>query len=144
MSKEIGHELGKLIKNGGDLGALVFVHLAQSEAFDDVTITEHPDVFAEWGAMIQYAASVIVWFKGALYRCVQAHYSQDDWTPDSTPALWTRIGDPSEEFPAWSQPIGAHDAYSVGGKVSFDDKHWVSTVDGNVWHPGVYGWSEVT
>ena len=47
------------------------------------------------------------------------------------------------EFPEWRQPTGAHDAYSKGDKVSHNGKHWVSDVDGNVWEPGVYGWSEV-
>lgn len=28
--------------------------------------------------------------------------------------MWTRIGNPLEEFPEWVQPIGAHDAYSKG------------------------------
>lgn len=25
---------------------------------------------------------------GTLYRCIQAHTTQSDWTPDATPALW--------------------------------------------------------
>ena len=28
---------------------------------------------------------------GKLYKCVQAHTTQADWTPDITPALWTVI-----------------------------------------------------
>lgn len=61
-----------------------------------------------------------------------------------TPALWSKIGDPAEEWPAWSQPLGAHDAYSAGDKVSHKGKHWTSDLDGNVWEPGTYGWSETT
>ena len=73
---------------------------------------------------------------------MQEHTSQEDWTPDITPALWTRIGDPAEEWPEWSQPIGAQDAYMAGDKVTYDGRHWVSTVDNNVWIPGIYGWEE--
>ncbi len=29
-------------------------------------------------------------------------------------------------------------------KVSHKEKHWISTVDSNVWEPGVYGWEEST
>ena len=91
----------------------------------------------------QLRAGNIRLYGGALYRCVQAHTSQDDWTPDQAASLWTSIADPAEEWPAWSQPIGAHDAYMTGDKVSYEDKHWVSTVDGNVWAPGAYGWEVV-
>ena len=37
---------------------------------------------------------------------------------------------------------GAHDAYEKGYKVSHNEKHWISDVDGNVWEPGVYGWTQ--
>lgn len=56
--------------------------------------------------------------------------------------MWTRIGNPLEEFPEWVQPIGAHDAYEAGPKVSHNGKKWVSTAPANVWEPGVYGWEE--
>lgn len=49
----------------------------------------------------------------------------------------------SEEWPAWSQPFGAHDAYPAGAKVSHNGKNWINIHgDGNVWEPGVYGWQE--
>lgn len=50
----------------------------------------------------------------------------------------------AEAWPAWSQPTGAHDAYSAGDRVSHSGKHWTSDADGNVWEPGVYGWTENT
>ena len=91
-----------------------------------------------------YAVGNIRQYNGELFRCVQAHTSQADWTPDATASLWKKVGDPTEEWPAWSQPIGAHDAYNSGDKVSHNGKHWTSNVDANVWEPGVYGWTEVT
>ena len=54
------------------------------------------------------------------------------------------VSDPAEEWPEWSQPVGAHDAYSKDAKVSHNGKHWISNVDSNVWEPGVYGWTEAT
>lgn len=50
---------------------------------------------------------------------------------------------PSDEYPEWKQPAGAHDAYAQGAKVSHKGKKWTSDVGGNVWEPGVYGWTEV-
>lgn len=123
---------------------IAFVTLAESGNIDDVTAVEHTSLFAPWAASVAYKVGNIRSYEENLYRCVQAHTSQDDWTPDKVPALWTKIGDPTVEYPEWSQPVGAHDAYAKGDKVSHNNKHWQSTVDGNVWQPGVYGWEEVS
>lgn len=47
-----------------------------------------------------------------------------------------------EEWPAWVQPTGAHDCYNTGDKVTYNGKHYVSKLDGNVWSPDAYpaGW----
>ena len=44
----------------------------------------------------------------------------------------------------WTQPLGATDAYNKDDVVSHNGKLWKSTVDANVWEPGVHGWTEVT
>ena len=44
--------------------------------------------------------------------------------------------------PAWVQPTGAHDAYKKGNQVSHNGDTWTSSVDANVWAPGVYGWAK--
>jgi hypothetical protein len=46
-------------------------------------------------------------------------------------------------YPAWVQPTGGHDAYHLGDRVSHDGKNWESTIDANVWEPGVHGWVEI-
>lgn len=92
---------------------------------------------------ITYKTGNIRKYGSQLYRCLQDHTSQADWTPDVASSLWKATADPAEEWPAWSQPQGAHDAYAKGAKVSHSDKHWTSNVDNNVWEPGVYGWTEV-
>ena len=101
------------------------------------TVTE---LFPEWGIGIKYTVGDRRQYDSLLYRCVQAHTSQDDWTPPAVPALWVRTS--TEEWPEWVQPTGAHDAYSAGDKVSHNDKHWISDVDANVWEPGVAFWTE--
>jgi hypothetical protein len=82
-------------------------------------------------------------YDGKYYRCIQNHKSQADWTPTAAVSLWSEISDPSEEYPEWKQPQGAHDAYAKGDKVSHLEKHWVSDIDANVYEPSVYGWTEV-
>lgn len=103
-----------------------------------------PDAFPAWSAGIAYEVGKRVRYEGLLYRCVQAHTSQEGWEPPNVPALWTRIGEPGDEWPEWVQPTGAQDAYSAGDKCSHNGKHWTSDIDGNVWEPGVYGWTEVS
>lgn len=97
-------------------------------------------LFPQWEEDKAYAVADRVKYNELLYRCVQAHTSQADWTPDVVPALWVRTS--TEEWPEWVQPTGAHDAYNKGDKVSHNEKHWVSDIDANVYAPGVYGWTE--
>ena len=52
---------------------------------------------------------------------------------------------PADEWPAFVQPTGAHDAYNTGDKMTYTDgKHYVSRIDNNVWTPEAYpqGWEE--
>ena len=116
----------------------------------DVAIGYLPDdeaetvtvLFEEWASGVAYAVGDRRQYNGLLYRCVQAHTSQADWTPPAVPALWVRTS--TEEWPEWVQPTGAHDAYNMGDKVSHIGKHWISMIDANVYEPSVYGWEEVT
>ena len=106
----------------------------------DETALDVTDLFEPWQTGTNYATGDRVKHEDILYRCVQGHTSQDNWTPDATPALWTRVS--VEEWPDWVQPTGAQDAYPIGAKVSHIGKHWISAVDNNTWEPGVYGWEE--
>lgn len=105
---------------------------------DDTTALTGIELFPKWQSSKAYSVGDRVQYNSTLYRCVQAHTSQNDWTPDVTPALWVIVS--IEEFPEWIQPTGAHDAYNKGVKVSYNGKHYICTVDSNVYAPGVYGW----
>lgn len=126
-----------------DFTTATFIEQAELGNVDAETASQHSDLFEPWVSGVEYAVDALRQYEGQLYRCVQAHTSQDDWTPDKTPSLWVKAHDPAEEWPEWTQPVGAHDAYAKGAQVSHNDKHWTSDVDGNVWEPGVSGWSEV-
>lgn len=108
---------------------------------DDEQAETVTNLFPVWESGVEYIVGDRRQYNELLYRCVQAHTSQDDWTPDITPALWVRTS--TEEWPEWVQPQGAHDAYNSGDKVSHLGKHWISIVDANIWEPSVYGWNEV-
>lgn len=129
-----------------DLAAINFVANVQSGAIDATTAGEHADLFAEWSENgVKYEVGDIRRdpLDGALYQVVQAHTSQTGWNPSLVPALWKRFADPAEEWPEWSRPYGAHDAYAAGAKVSYNGKHYVSDADNNVWAPDEYGWHQV-
>ena len=107
---------------------------------DDETALTGVELFPMWAIGRAYATGDRVQHDGTLYKCVQAHTSQADWTPDATPALWVVVS--IEEYPEWVQPTGAHDAYNTGDKVSYNGKHYVCNIDANTYAPDVYGWEE--
>lgn len=78
-----------------------------------------------------------------LYQVLQEHTSSAEWPPDASPSLYKAIGVTEEGYPEWAQPLGASDAYNTGDIVSYKGTLYKSTVDANVWEPGVYGWEVV-
>lgn len=107
---------------------------------DDATAITGTELFPAWATGNSYAIGVRVQYMGTLYKCVQAHTAQPDWTPDVTPALWVTVS--VEDWPEWVQPTGAHNAYNKGDKVSYNGKHYICTIDANAYAPGVSGWEE--
>lgn len=115
-----------------------------AKSVDDQSAIDVKYLFDAWsGAGVAYAAGDRVLYNDLLYKVIQAHTSQADWTPDTAVSLFVRVDDPGEAWPEWRQPAGAHDAYEKGAHVSHNEKHWESTADANVWEPGVYGWEEM-
>ena len=105
----------------------------------DAQALEMPAAFPNWASDKAYEIGERVRYGEKLYKCVQAHSAQADWTPDVVPALWVEVALPGE-VAEWKQPTGAHDAYNTGDKVRYQGKVWVSVVDANVWAPDAYGW----
>ena len=109
-------------------------------------------LFPEWedllGAAITKINTPYVQYQGKLYLVNQGHTPQSDWLPNATPALYSEVTPPGSIAP-WVQPLGAHDAYNKPGSglpksdpVTHKGKTWTSSIDANVWEPGVYGWIE--
>ena len=71
----------------------------------------------------------------------------DEWT--GLDEIIVSIGsgeleEPADEWPEYVQPTGAHDAYHVGDKITYNGKHYTCIYDGCVWTPDAYpqGWRE--
>ena len=100
---------------------------------DDETALDHIEAFPKWEAGKEYEKDFRLRYEDVLYKVLQNHTSQADWTPDTAVSLYVRVS--IEEWPEWVQPTGAHDAYNIGDKVSHNEKHWVSLIDANVYEP---------
>lgn len=111
---------------------------------EDETALTGVELFPMWAIGRAYAVDDRVQYGGILYKCVQAHTTQADWTPDITPALWVVVS--IDEYPEWVQPTGAHDAYNIGDIVSYNGTLYISLIDANVWSPEGYpaGWEVYT
>ena len=124
------------------------VQLFAMSLTDEVAM-EIATVYDEWEAGKTYAVGAFIRYgengvgDPQLYKVVQAHTSQVDWTPDATPSLYTASGLDDNGYPTWSQPTGAHDAYNKGDIVNYNGTLYESLIDGNVYAPDVYetGWS---
>lgn len=112
------------------------------------------------GATDAYQVGDKISYNGHVYECILAN---NVWAPDAYPPGWKLLDEevvepepdpgtgtdpeePSEdEYPAFVQPTGAHDAYKKGDKVSYNGKNYESLIDGNAYAPDVYpaGWKEI-
>ena len=101
-------------------------------------------IYPAWREDMSYTTGQRIRHDGTLYKVLQDHTSQTDWTPDAAPSLFARVLIPDPDvIPEWEQPDSTN-PYSKGDKVIHNGKTWISDIDYNIWEPGVYGWSEVT
>ena len=125
--------------------SIAFVKMAEKGDIDEVTASEHTDLFLPWTTSTSYVIGDLRSYEGILYKCLQAHTSQDDWTPDVSSSLWKSLSINESGIPDWSQPISSVDAYNTGDEVMYNGVHYKSTIDNNVWAPDAYpqGWEVV-
>lgn len=62
-----------------------------AQSLGDEEAIQIKNIYPEWEVGVEYTARKKVMRNGTLYRCLQAHTSQADWTPDVVPSLWTVI-----------------------------------------------------
>ncbi|MFW5793586.1 MAG: carbohydrate-binding protein, partial [Bacteroidota bacterium] len=94
----------------------------------------------EWQPGIPVEEGDQLRWNNILYDVVHGHTTQSNWEPQDTPAMFT-VATPIGLIADWKAPTGAHDAYNTGDKVRHDNEIWTSTINDNVWEPGVYGWA---
>ena len=122
-----------MVATGHDLAAILATVQAQAP-----TAAEVP----KWQTGQAVTIGTQRWHDNILYECVQAHTTQSDWTPPVVPALWKAF---RADLAPWVQPTGAHDAYPLGARVTFNGRVYESKIPANVWSPVAYpaGWTDL-
>ena len=123
---------------------------SMAENLDDETAEENVNVFPLWKEGVLYEVDYKVRYNDVLYKVIQEHTSQSDWTPDVAVSLFARNhsqpdeGGEEEEFPEYVQPT-AENPYMTGDKVTFEGEHYICLIDNCVWSPTDYpqGWEKV-
>ena len=102
-------------------------------------------LFPNWQSGKSYALDERVRYNGKLYKVLQAHTSQDDWTPDVAVSLFACLLTDEEggAIPEWVQPDSTN-GYSTGDQVTYNGVIYTSLIDNNVWSPVDYpaGWNK--
>lgn len=115
-------------------------------SLDDIDALEAVQLFPEWNpAQVNYEKDTRARFEGILYRCLQAHQSQEGWTPIAAPSLWAKVLIPDPDvIPEWEQPDSTN-PYQIGDKVTFEGKTYECVIANNIWSPASYpgGWREI-
>lgn len=110
-------------------------------ATDEMSL-QVPNLYPSWKAEVNYSIGDRVLYDDVLYKVLQAHTSQETWTPTDAPSLFAKVLIPSEDIiPEWEQPDSTN-PYMEGDKVMYSGKIYISIIDNNVWAPGVFGWEE--
>ncbi len=120
--------------------------MAQSLNLPETNAMEIADLYEAYSVGKTYPAGYIFKYgvnadgETQLYSVLQEHTSKAEWKPDETPSLYKAVGFTDAGVSIWTQPLGEIDAYMSGDLVEHNGSIWVSTIDDNVWEPGVYGW----
>ena len=126
-------------------GRIATRDLIREDSLSPDEITGLVDLYPVWAAGMSYAADDLIAYGGTLYQVITGHTSQAGWEPDTVPALFVSKT-PAGVIPDWVQPTGAHDAYNIGDKVTYNGQVYESLINGNTWSPTAYpaGWSLVS
>ena len=118
-----------------------------AETLDDGAALEAKELYPLWsGEGVSYAAGQRLRHGGKLYKVLQGHASQPDWTPEAAVSLFERVlpGQDGMAVGVWQQPDSTN-PYMTGDRAHFptiNDPIYRSTIDNNVWSPEAYpqGW----
>ena len=110
------------------------------ESATDEQAIEVAVLYPEWKDGMEYKTGARLVYGDVLYKVLQNHISQADWTPDVAVSLFAKVLTAVDgTVLEWVQPDSTN-PYMKGDKVMYNGKTWISTIDNNVWSPDAYGW----
>lgn len=92
----------------------------------DGSAARYPNLFKSWKPGVPYAENDRREYGELLYKCRQAHTSQEGWEPDKSPALWVVIN--AEHEGSVEDPIPA----AVGMEYVYG-KHYKDPEDSKIY-----------
>lgn len=118
-----------------------------AQSVGDEKACKYPSLFEAWRAGTAYAIGDRREYADKLWRCLQAHTSQDGWEPEKVPALWAEAAAPGEYREIKANMLST-EAFAKGeiGWYGSRDKLYKSLIDANVYTPETYpaGWEAVS
>ena len=95
---------------------------------------------------VQYKEGFKLQYNGNVYRVLQDHKSQSDWTPDTAHSLFVKIDPVTEADPEaiaeWvEKQNGVDEGYKKDQVVTLDGKYYKSKQDNNFYKPGPDTWA---
>ena len=119
-----------------------------AETLSDTQALQVPMLFDEFdGNGVAYEVGKRVLYNDILYKVIQAHTSQAEWTPIAAPSLFAKVINETIDgsIPEFEQPDSTN-PYMKGDRVIFNGKVYESLIDNNVYSPEAYpaGWKEIT
>lgn len=111
---------------------------AKAEELTDEEALEVAALFPTWASKIGAEVKVgeRLWYDGKLYKVIQAHTTQADWTPDNTPALYVEVS--VVEWPEIPENIPSTAPWMKGDKGTWKEQHYICQMDNTVWNPDQY------
>ena len=118
-----------------------------AETLSDAQALQVPMLFDNFdGNGVAYEVGKRVLYNDILYKVIQAHTSQAEWTPVAAPSLFAKVINETIDgsIPEFEQPDSTN-PYMKGDRVIFNGKVYESLIDNNVYSPSDYpaGWKEI-
>lgn len=112
----------------------------------DEQAKESKAMYRPWLVNTDYAVGDMRQSASKLWKCLQAHKSQEGWEPENTPALWVEVA-PAGEYREIKDAMLPTEAFALGeiGWWQVKTNLYRSLIDANVYTPVSYpaGWKAV-
>ena len=95
---------------------------------------EVPELFRAYEIGKAYVKDERFRWNEKLWKVMQDHTSAAHWLPNEAVSLYVEVTPPGV-IAEWKQPTGAHDAYQIGDKVTYNGAVWVSQINANTTVP---------